>query len=57
MLPLLSRKVRWFSVESAPFVMGRAFAAGVVLATGFVHMFPGAMVSLTSPCLGWGCAP
>lgn len=57
LLPLLSRKVRWFGVESTPFVMGRAFAAGVVLATGFVHMFPEAIESLENPCLGWIGAP
>lgn len=56
LLPLLSRKFRWFGVESTPFVMGRAFAAGVVLSTGFVHMFPGAQNALTSTCLGWGSA-
>ena len=55
-LPLLSRKFRWFGVNSTPFVMGRAFAAGVVLSTGFVHMFPGAQNALTSTCLGWGSA-
>ena len=55
-LPLLSKRVRWFATDSAAFVVGRAFAAGVVLATGFVHLFPDAMENLTNPCLGWGGA-
>ena len=55
-LPLLSKRVRWFATDSAAFVVGRAFAAGVVLATGFVHLFPDAMENLSSPCLGWGGA-
>ncbi len=55
-LPLLSKRVRWFATDSAAFVVGRAFAAGVVLATGFVHLFPDAYENLTDPCLGWGGA-
>ena len=46
--------MRWFATDSAAFVVGRAFAAGVVLATGFVHLFPDAYENLTDPCLGWG---
>mmetsp|Transcript_2656 Transcript_2656/g.7896 ORF Transcript_2656/g.7896 Transcript_2656/m.7896 type:complete len:451 (+) Transcript_2656:572-1924(+) len=37
--------------------LGRAFAAGVVLATGLVHMLPGAMHALEDPCLGLGPFP
>ena len=55
-LPLLSKRVRWFATDSIAFVVGRAFAAGVVLATGFVHLFPDAYENLTDPCLGWGGA-
>ena len=55
-LPLLSKRVRWFATDSAAFAVGRAFAAGVVLATGFVHLFPDAYENLTDPCLGWGGA-
>ncbi|KAK0598791.1 hypothetical protein LWI29_038032 [Acer saccharum] len=29
----------------------KAFAAGVILATGFIHILPDAFESLTSPCL------
>lgn len=39
----------------------KAFAAGVILATGFVHILPDATESLTSPCIGeeppWGDFP
>jgi hypothetical protein len=52
-LPLLSHKVRWLRVGGMPFAVGRAFSAGVVLATGFVHMFPEALEALGNPCLGW----
>ena len=31
----------------------RSFGAGVILATGFVHMFPDASEALGSECLGW----
>ncbi len=31
----------------------RSFGAGVILATGFVHMFPDASAALGSACLGW----
>ncbi|KAJ1971082.1 hypothetical protein H4R33_007208, partial [Dimargaris cristalligena] len=31
--------------------MGKHFGTGVILATGFIHMFPGAIFSLTDPCL------
>ena len=31
----------------------RSFGAGVILATGFVHMFPDASAALGSECLGW----
>ncbi|CAN8264692.1 unnamed protein product [Cochlearia groenlandica] len=43
------------------FMFVKAFAAGVILATGFVHILPDATESLTSPCLGkeatWGDFP
>nr|POE75036.1 isoform 2 of zinc transporter 8 [Quercus suber] len=40
--------------------MIKAFAAGVILATGFIHILPDAFESLSSPCLGqnpWGNFP
>ncbi|KAJ8761302.1 hypothetical protein K2173_001358 [Erythroxylum novogranatense] len=56
-LPLLSRKVPTLNPENDIFFMIKAFAAGVILATGFVHILPDAFESLTSPCLKqnpWG---
>ncbi|XP_055804140.1 zinc transporter 3-like [Solanum dulcamara] len=38
----------------------KAFTAGVILATGFIHILPDAFESLTSPCLSeklWGSFP
>lgn len=47
--------------ESNFFMLVKAFAAGVILATGFVHILPDATESLTSPCIGeeppWGDFP
>ncbi|XP_056841907.1 probable zinc transporter 12 isoform X1 [Raphanus sativus] len=47
--------------ESNFFMFVKAFAAGVILATGFVHILPDATESLKSPCIGeeppWGNFP
>ncbi|KAD6796113.1 hypothetical protein R6Q59_020008 [Mikania micrantha] len=46
--------------ESTVFLAVKFFAAGVILATGFVHVFPDANESLENPCLGdtaWGDFP
>ncbi|BDA43961.1 Fe(2+) transport protein 1 [Coccomyxa sp. Obi] len=48
-IPLLSRNNRLPKV----FVLGQTFAAGVVLATGFVHVLPDADTALSNPCLGF----
>ncbi|XP_073275975.1 zinc transporter 4, chloroplastic-like [Primulina huaijiensis] len=50
-IPLLGKKRRFLGTDSNLFVTAKAFAAGVILATGFVHMLPDAISSLTSPCL------
>ncbi|KAJ1696372.1 hypothetical protein LUZ63_004884 [Rhynchospora breviuscula] len=45
---------RWFpaiSPEKDYFFLIKAFAAGVILATGFIHILPDAFDKLTSPCL------
>ena len=45
---------RWFpaiSPEKDYFFLIKAFAAGVILATGFIHILPDAVEKLTSPCL------
>ncbi|KAJ8555528.1 hypothetical protein K7X08_013024 [Anisodus acutangulus] len=50
-IPLIGKKHRFLRTDSNLFVAAKAFAAGVILATGFVHMLPGATSSLTNPCL------
>ncbi|XP_027184563.1 zinc transporter 1-like [Coffea eugenioides] len=56
-VPVLSKTFPSFSPENDIFFMIKAFAAGVILATGMVHVLPDAFESLTSPCLNenpWG---
>jgi solute carrier family 39 (zinc transporter), member 1/2/3 len=50
-LPLAGRKRRALRMDSAAFVAAKAFAAGVILATGFVHMLHDAERALSSSCL------
>ncbi|WOK97000.1 hypothetical protein Cni_G05708 [Canna indica] len=50
-LPLAGRKRRMLRNDGALFVSAKAFAAGVILATGFVHMLHDAQSALTGPCL------
>lgn len=50
-LPLIGRRTQWLKMDGNLFSTAKAFAAGVILATGFVHMLPSAMESLTSGCL------
>jgi hypothetical protein len=40
--------------ESNLFLLLKAFGAGVILATGFIHMFPDASDALGNSCLGKG---
>lgn len=59
-LPILGKKIPTLRPENDIFFMIKAFAAGVILATGFIHILPEAFESLTSPCLGrnpWGDFP
>lgn len=59
-LPLLSKKIPTLNPKNDIFFMIKAFAAGVILATGFIHILPEAFESLTSPCLKenpWGKFP
>ncbi|RDX74421.1 Zinc transporter 1 [Mucuna pruriens] len=59
-LPLLSKRIPTLNPKNDMFFMVKAFAAGVILATGFVHILPEAYESLTSPCLKenpWGKFP
>ncbi|GLU08640.1 hypothetical protein SLE2022_255400 [Rubroshorea leprosula] len=50
-VPLLGKKIQIFRPENNIFFLIKAFAAGVILSTGFVHILPDAYESLTSPCL------
>ncbi|KAH8966814.1 hypothetical protein BDL97_03G046300 [Sphagnum fallax] len=50
-VPLVGRHLQYLKTDGNAFFVCKAFAAGVILATGFVHMLPNAMASLTSPCL------
>ncbi|KAM3370969.1 hypothetical protein ACQJBY_018369 [Aegilops geniculata] len=50
-LPVLGRRVPALRPEGDVFFLVKAFAAGVILATGFIHILPDAFENLTSPCL------
>ncbi|XP_052210011.1 zinc transporter 4, chloroplastic-like isoform X2 [Diospyros lotus] len=50
-IPLVGKNRRFLSTDSNSFFTAKAFAAGVILATGFVHMLPAATAALTDPCL------
>ncbi|XP_074297683.1 zinc transporter 1-like [Silene latifolia] len=50
-LPLVGKRVSFLRPENDIFFMIKAFAAGVILATGFIHILPEAFESLSSPCL------
>nr|GLL18018.1 zinc transporter 8-like [Ipomoea trifida] len=60
LLPVLGKKISALSPEGSFFFMIKAFAAGVILATGFIHVLPDAFESLTSEALAchpWGDFP
>lgn len=50
-IPLLGRQKSFLATDGNLFIAAKAFAAGVILATGFVHMLPDAAENLTDPCL------
>ncbi|WMV14305.1 hypothetical protein MTR67_007690 [Solanum verrucosum] len=59
-IPILGKIIPAFRPENNVFFLIKAFAAGVILATGFVHILPDAFESLSSPCLPekpWGDFP
>ncbi|CAK7345198.1 unnamed protein product [Dovyalis caffra] len=59
-LPILGKSIPALSPEKNIFFIIKAFAAGVILSTGFIHVLPDAFESLTSPCLDenpWGKFP
>lgn len=50
-IPIFGKNKSTFHPENSIFFIIKAFAAGVILATGFVHILPDAYESLTGPCL------
>ncbi|XP_021745658.1 fe(2+) transport protein 1-like [Chenopodium quinoa] len=50
-LPLFSRSVPALHPDKDLFLLVRAFASGVIVATGFMHVMPDSWNDLTSPCL------
>lgn len=52
-LPYVMGNFSWVHRESNVFLILKAFGAGVILATGFIHMFPDASEQFENPCLGW----
>lgn len=59
-LPILGKTIPALRPEKNIFFIIKAFAAGVILSTGFIHVLPDAFERLTSPCLNenpWGKFP
>ena len=50
-IPLFGKRRRFLQTDGSLFVAAKAFAAGVILATGFVHMLSDASEALTDSCL------
>ncbi|KAJ3674463.1 hypothetical protein LUZ60_005079 [Juncus effusus] len=50
-LPLLSRSVPALHPDRKLFIIVKAFASGVILATGYMHVLPDSFDDLKSPCL------
>lgn len=50
-LPILGKLIPIFNPENNIFFGIKAFAAGIILAVGFIHILPNAFENLTSPCL------
>ncbi|CAL5014924.1 unnamed protein product [Urochloa decumbens] len=51
LVPVLGRSMAALNPDGDIFFAVKAFAAGVILATGMVHILPAAFDGLTSPCL------
>ncbi|KAM7271018.1 hypothetical protein ACFE04_030232 [Oxalis oulophora] len=59
-IPMLGKFVPALQPETNLFFLIKAFAAGVILSTAFIHVLPDAFDDLTSPCLKekpWGKFP
>ncbi|KAM0891000.1 hypothetical protein ACQ4PT_026677 [Festuca glaucescens] len=54
LVPVLGRSMAALRPDGDIFFAVKAFAAGVILATGMVHILPAAFDSFTSPCLHKG---
>lgn len=54
LVPVLGRSMAALRPDGDIFFAVKAFAAGVILATGMVHILPEAFDGLTSPCLHKG---
>ncbi|EIE23671.1 ZIP zinc/iron transport family [Coccomyxa subellipsoidea C-169] len=52
-LPYIAGKFALVGRETNLFLILKAFGAGVILATGFIHMFPDAASQFSNECLGW----
>ncbi|KAJ4975862.1 hypothetical protein NE237_000968 [Protea cynaroides] len=50
-LPLFSRAVPFLQPDRDLFIIVKAFASGVILATGYMHVMPDSFDCLRSPCL------
>ncbi|XP_031283809.1 zinc transporter 4, chloroplastic-like [Pistacia vera] len=50
-IPLVGKHRRFLRTDGSLFVAAKAFAAGVILATGFVHMLSGGSKALNDSCL------
>ncbi|THU73169.1 hypothetical protein C4D60_Mb04t19970 [Musa balbisiana] len=50
-IPILGKWIPALRPDRDIFFVIKAFAAGVILATGFIHILPDAFENLTSPCL------
>ena len=50
-LPLVTRSVPALGPDRNLFALVKAFASGVILATGYMHVLPDSFENLTSPCL------
>ncbi|GJW23039.1 probable zinc transporter 10 [Tanacetum coccineum] len=51
MLPLITRSVPALSPDRSLFVIVKAFASGIILATAFMHVLPDSFDMLRSSCL------
>ncbi|KAJ4961443.1 hypothetical protein NE237_021353 [Protea cynaroides] len=50
-LPLFSRSVSVLQPDRDLFILVKAFASGIILATGYMHVLPDSFDCLKSPCL------